>query len=244
MTPNLGAGGNAAIESAAALANALSKLPNHTPSLEQVRHALNSFYRKRNERANLTCDQANDLTRMEALSNLGNKLMAWYALPYLGDALVDLTCDAMVGAEILDALPAPAQSLTATMPWNTEAGVGKHESKLVRALWALPILLALYGASQTMGPTLGNLEFGVSGGGKIDLGNGVVVDLVSKYFGFEGFDAFISKYVTFFTPLIGNLDPIARLQSLGFGADLIAIQTIWFIEGVRRGNNFTAAHLL
>ncbi len=244
MTPNLGAGGNAAIESATALANALSKLPNHTLSLEQVRHALNEFYRKRYERANLTCDQANDLTRLEALSNLGSKPTVWYALPYLGDALVDLTCDFMVGAEILDALPAPAQSLTATMPWNTEAGVGKHENKLVRALWALPILLALYGASQTMGPTLENLEVVSSGGGTIALGYGVVVDLVSKYLGIESFDAFISKFVIFFTPSIGNFDPIGRLQWIGFSADLVAMQTIWFIEGVRRGNIFTAAHLL
>lgn len=244
MTPNLGAGGNAAIESAAALANALSKLPNHAPSLEEIRNALNAFYKKRQLRANVTCDTANSLTRLESLSSLGNKLMAWYALPYLGDIIVDLTTDTSIGAELLDALPPPPQSLTATMPWNPEAGVGKHESKLIRALWALPILLVLYGVSQTMGPCFSSIDFGASGDGKLDLGNGVMVGLVQEYFGEPGVDKILSGIIAVFTPLLSGLDPIARLQWYGFGADLVSIQTIWFIEGIRRGNIFTAAHML
>ncbi|PVH89546.1 BcBOA8 protein [Cadophora sp. DSE1049] len=187
MTPNLGAGGNAAIESAAALANSLANLPKHTLSLQEIRYALQTFYEKRNERANNTCDTANDLTRLEAMSNLGYKLTALYGVPALGDFLVDLTCDAMVGAELLTALPAPAQSLTATMPWDPNSGVGKHESKWRRALWGLPILMVLYAA---------------------------------------------------------NWDPVARMHGYAFLSDLVAIQTIWYIEGLRRGNLFTAAHLL
>jgi 2-polyprenyl-6-methoxyphenol hydroxylase-like FAD-dependent oxidoreductase len=52
MTPNLGAGGNAAIESAAALANSLSRMKDPNPSLDKVRAALEEFYAKRHERAN------------------------------------------------------------------------------------------------------------------------------------------------------------------------------------------------
>jgi len=47
MTPNLGAGANAAIESATALANSLSGLTTSKPSLEEVRNALTEFYTKR-----------------------------------------------------------------------------------------------------------------------------------------------------------------------------------------------------
>ncbi|KAH7419384.1 hypothetical protein BKA64DRAFT_751832 [Cadophora sp. MPI-SDFR-AT-0126] len=246
MTPNLGAGGNAAIESAAALANSLANLPKHTLSLQQIRYALKAFHDKRQERVNNTCDTANDLTRVEAMSNLGNKLTALYLLPALGDSLTDLTCDAMVGAEILDSLPAPVQSLTATMPWNPNSGLGKHENKWKRAAWALPILLALYAASRTMGITIENLTSGDSSGtaGQIDLGDGMVAPLVTKYFGNAGFDVFLTKYVTFFTPYIGDWDSIARLHGYGFLSDLVAFQTIWYIEGLRRGNFFTAAHFL
>ncbi|KAL5328898.1 hypothetical protein ACEPPN_002407 [Leptodophora sp. 'Broadleaf-Isolate-01'] len=244
MTPNLGAGGNAAIESAVALANSLATLPKHTLSLQEIQHALQAFYDKRHERVDKTCDTANDLTRLESLSSLGNKLMALHVIPVLGDFLIDLTCDAIVGAEMLNSLPAPVQSLEATMPWDPNSGVGKHESKWKRAIWGLPILLALYAASQTMGATIENLTFGESSGANTDLGRGIVAPLVVKYFGNADFDAFLSKYVAFFTPVIGDWSPITRLQAYGFFADLVSFQTIWYIEGLRRGNLFTAAHLL
>lgn len=76
--------------------------------------------------------------------------MDLYAIPALGDFLSDITYDSMVGAKLLEILPAPARSLTATMPWSLEAGVGNHEKKWVRALYAMPLLFILYGCSQTM----------------------------------------------------------------------------------------------
>ncbi|KAH6715559.1 hypothetical protein BKA61DRAFT_632219 [Leptodontidium sp. MPI-SDFR-AT-0119] len=75
MTPNLGAGGNAAIESSAALANHISRLPTK-PSQADIRKTLDAFYAKRNSRANLTCDVANKLTRIESLDTIGDKIMA------------------------------------------------------------------------------------------------------------------------------------------------------------------------
>jgi hypothetical protein len=37
------------------------------------------------------------------------------------------------------------------MPWNPESSIGKHETQLVRALYALPLLFIFYGAGQKMG---------------------------------------------------------------------------------------------
>jgi len=246
MTPNLGAGGNAAIESATALANSICQLGS-APTLSEIRECLHGYHKKRSPRANITCDSANQLTRIEALRTLPDKLMALYAIPALGDFLADITCDAMVGAELLESLPAPERSLAATMPWNPETGVGKKEKKWVRALYALPILAAVYGAQKTMGVTLAQvitlLKAG-SGDGKINLGDGLVVPLYKQYFGIKGLDAFVSVFVTFFTPIIGNFDPISRMHGLAFLGDLIPLQTIWLVEGVRRGNFTTVAHLL
>ncbi|KAF8855683.1 FAD/NAD(P)-binding domain-containing protein [Acephala macrosclerotiorum] len=248
VTPNAGAGGNAAIESAAALANSLSHLSkvtnNAKPSVEQIRKALLEFYDKRSVRANLIVKKANKLTRIESLATVKDRLLAYYLLPNLGDSLIDGSCDNITGAELLDFLPPPPRSLKATMPWNPNGGIGKNESKLLRALYALPLLFVLYGCHRTMGATLDALAVPRTTAGMLSLGPGLVVPIFRKYFGIVGIDNFIAKYVSIFTPAIGNFDIIGRLQGIAFLADLIPIQAIWMIEGIRRGNFGTAAHLL
>ena len=100
MTPNLGAGGNSAIESSAALANCLAKIAR--PGLAEIQAALQQFQEIRRPRANAICNAANLLTRVEAFATLPHKLAALYVIPMLGDFLTDVTCAAMVGAEKLD----------------------------------------------------------------------------------------------------------------------------------------------
>ncbi|TVY29863.1 Citreoviridin biosynthesis protein [Lachnellula hyalina] len=133
------------------------------------------------------------------------------------------------------------------MSQNPGVGVVKKEKKWVRALYALPLLAAVYGAHKTMGVTLDlllpMLRASIAGG-EIQLADGIVVPLYKKYFGIQGLDRFISAFVTFFTPIIGDFDPISRTQGVAFLGDLIPLQTIWLVEGVRRGNYLTAAHLL
>lgn len=248
VTPNAGAGGNAAIESAAALANSLSKLSklndNTRPSVEQIRKALLEFYEKRNVRANLIIEKANKLTRIEALATIKDRLLAYYLIPNLGDSLIDGSCDGMVGAELLDFLPPPPRSLKATMPWNPDIGIGMNESKLLRAIYALPLLFILYGCHRTMGATIDALVVPRTEAGTLSLGPRLIVPVFRKFFGIGGIDNFIAKYVSIFTPAIGNFDSIGRLQGIAFLADLIPIQAIWMIEGIRRGNFGTSAHLL
>ncbi|KAL3425892.1 FAD binding domain-containing protein [Phlyctema vagabunda] len=243
MTPNLGAGGNAAIESAAALANSLALVSE--PSQDEIKKALKSYYDKRHPRANAICDVANQLTRIEALDSLAEKFMALYAIPALGDFLADVTCDGMVGAELLDALPAPARAYTATMAWDPEAGVGKKEKKWIRALYALPLLAVVYAAQKTMTPTLAQfLPELRKVTGQLPLPNGDTVDVFGNFFGLKTVDKIMRLFVAVFTPAIGNLDAGSRTQAITFLGDLIPFQTIWMIEGIRRGNFTTAAHLL
>jgi hypothetical protein len=247
MTPNMGAGGNAAIESAAALANSISKLVDPNPSLRNVEEALSDFYAKRHMRANIVSKTANKLTRVEAFATLPDKIMGRYVIPALGDFLSDVTCDVMVGAELLDSLPPPPRSLKATMPWNLESGVGKHESKLVRAIYAMPILFTYYGCTQTMGQSLPKVLPSLKRAseiGELVLGNGTLTSLWTRFFGIKSLDNFIAIYVAAFTPSIGGLDSGSRMQMISFLGDLVPFQAIWMIEGIRRGNFVTAAHLL
>lgn len=244
MTPNLGAGGNAAIESAAALANHIFKLTSSNPPVEEIQKVFKDFHNKRKDRANSTCDTANDLTRIEALDNWVYKILAIHVIPAAGDFLTDLTTDALVGAELLESLPAPARSLTATMPWDPEAGIGKKEKKWVRALYALPLLAIVYGCHRTMGETVKNLVPLTAAPGLLNLGNGVVTTWATKFFGIAAVDKILSKYVALFTPAIGGFDVAGRMHAIAFLGDLIPLQTIWMIESIRRGNFLTASHLL
>jgi 2-polyprenyl-6-methoxyphenol hydroxylase-like FAD-dependent oxidoreductase len=114
MAPNLGAGINAAIESAAALANSISKLSRTNPPLDEICKVLNDYYTKRHSRVNSTCDTANQLTRIEALVNWPIKMLALHGITVLGDFLTGITVDYLVGAEILESLPVPERSLKKT----------------------------------------------------------------------------------------------------------------------------------
>jgi hypothetical protein len=51
-----------------------------------------------------------------------------------------MNSDMIIGAVQLDYLPVPERSLHGTMPFNPSQGLGKQESKLLRAVKALPFL--------------------------------------------------------------------------------------------------------
>jgi len=246
QTINFGAGANSAIESAASLTNSLSTLKS-TPSFEEVTNALQLFYEKRHMRANLVCDVSNEMTRLEAFATPLHKFAACYVIPASGDYFTDLTCDAMVGAEMINTLPAPSRSLKATMPWNTEVGVGKHEKIWIRMVRAMPLLFLLIVGKLTMGPVLIQLKPMLAAAvksGELDLGNGQTVPLLRSFFKVGFVDKVISTLVGVFTPTLQSIDQVSKLQVIAFGADLIPLQMIWLVESVRRGNFLTAVFFL
>ncbi|KFZ24305.1 hypothetical protein V502_01200 [Pseudogymnoascus sp. VKM F-4520 (FW-2644)] len=246
MTPNLGAGGNAAIESAAALANSLSRIRERTPSLATVQAALREFHLKRRHRAKYVCMAANALSRIEVLATLPEMVIANYGVP-LGDAMSDLTCEIMIGAEILEGLPPPARSLEGTMPWNSEMGLGKHENRFIRALYALPILLVLYWFSSMLHVTANAVATSLARAsqiGQISLGDGQVVPLWQRYFGLKSVDKFLSVYVALYTPAVGGFDIASQMQTITLLGDMIPIHAIWMIESSRRGNYFSTTNIL
>lgn len=246
MTPNMGAGGNAAIESAAVFANSLEKIANRTPTFETVKGALKDFHSTRNFRANSICDAANKLTRIEALATFPDMLMGLYIIPNLGDFLADVTCDALVGAETLHCVPEPEKALLATMPWDIKSGVGNHESLLKRAAYGLPLLAAAYGGRNTMGPIFAQMSPLLQASAKTGetiIGGGLT-SVVTKFYGVGWLDKLLATLVTAFTPSLAGVDAAHRSQMITFLADLAPLQAIMTIESLRRGNSFTAAHLL
>lgn len=89
MTPNLGAGGNAAIETAAALANELKKMVDTAekgkPSYEIIKAHLGNYQKLRDNRLTAVLKVANDLTRIQALATLKDKILAFWIIPNAGD---------------------------------------------------------------------------------------------------------------------------------------------------------------
>ncbi|KAJ4374627.1 hypothetical protein N0V86_007499 [Didymella sp. IMI 355093] len=81
MTPNMGAGGNAAMETAAALANELKKMVDTAkkgrPSYENIKAHLGNYQKLRNIRLTAILEAANGLTRIHALATLKEKLFAF-----------------------------------------------------------------------------------------------------------------------------------------------------------------------
>lgn len=234
------------MEGAAKLANQISKLRPASP-MADIQRVLKGYYSERKTRMDVICDTANDLTRIEALSDFSHKLMGLTLLPNLGTFIVDVTTDMIVGADKVDALPIPPRALTATMPWDPTKGVGKQEKKWQRALWALPLLLVLYGSKKTLLDSLSQLQPALDAAieaGKLTLENGETFSLASRFVGIASIDRFLKPFVAFFAPVLGNMDPAGRMQTIALLADLVPLQGIWMVEGIRRGNFLTSAHLL
>lgn len=144
MTPNLGAGGNSAIESVGVLANLLNRLnissEKSSVSLPALRNLLEQFQEQRAERINKVMEMANDLTRLHAVKGKKEYFISHYVLPNAGDFMAEIYADFMIGSPLLEYLPPPERSLKATMPFNSEHGWGTEENKLSRAKIALPLL--------------------------------------------------------------------------------------------------------
>lgn len=243
MTANLGGGGNCAIESAAALANAISVLPRDSPSLDAISTTLHQFFQQRHARANAICDISNDMSRKEAPASKLTLNFVRFMFNIIDDLVIEKTCSAIVGGELLDFLPSPDIDKLATMPFNQDAGAGKSENRWSRVLWALPLLGMLYGCHLTMGVSIMRLSMTRSAT-SMNLGHGMETGLWTRYFGLAGLDKIIGLYVAFFTPGIGGFDKVGRLQMIAFLADIVPVQIVWMIEANRRGNRLTVASLM
>ncbi|KAK4210230.1 hypothetical protein QBC37DRAFT_322572 [Rhypophila decipiens] len=153
MTPNIGQGGNWAIESAAALTNELHALMKSTssPTLAQLQTALKAYEESRHARTKEVVSAAGLATRVEAFANPLLRLFAMYVAPNAGDILVDMHCEAVCDAPRLDFLPLPRRCLQEGTIFHSQAAqlaaaasksrmTPKKETPALRALYALPIL--------------------------------------------------------------------------------------------------------
>lgn len=108
MTPNLGAGGNCGIESAAAFANAVVYIRDQSkgqrPSMALVEQALKGYQKGREVRAGMMVKSAGEVTRMQAGDGLYHRFAAWVVRLYPGDFIADYLTEYFSGATMLVSL--------------------------------------------------------------------------------------------------------------------------------------------
>jgi hypothetical protein len=105
MTPNIGAGGNAGIESAAALANAVMWIKNNSngqrPSTALIEEALQKYQKQRETRASKMVSSAGEITRMQAGKTLYHRVVAKIVRLYPGDFIADYLSEYFSGSAML-----------------------------------------------------------------------------------------------------------------------------------------------
>ncbi|KAL2165007.1 hypothetical protein VTH06DRAFT_303 [Thermothelomyces fergusii] len=245
--PNLGVGANAAIESAAALANGIKRLADQCragggslPTNGDVEAVLAQYHKTRFVRAEAGVDSSAFLARSHNMQGLGRRLFVHFILPHTTEFITELMGSAMIGAVKLDYLPLPMASLTGMTPFNPTQGDGLRESRLKRALFALPLLALAFVASWVMNPeAAGPWAAALRDSGVFKLPSGDAVPILRSFYRLPAFDDFIALVNTFFFPSVYGTDPLSRRQVLSFLTDGTVLLTIWIFESTRRANFVT-----
>ncbi|CAD0111535.1 unnamed protein product [Aureobasidium uvarum] len=232
----VGFGGNAAIESAAALANSIKQLSDRSngqrPTQEHIVACLEDYQKSREVRAAAAIEASNFLTNVQALATWGHALFARYGLNVLGDFLENLTSDMSVGATKIDYLPPPEASLSGHMPFNPKQGQGNKENLLVRALLALPFLVIFAYAYRIVNSTL------IAGAGDVSNPAGHYTALSSSSltesilsFGRQSNSSATLNDV--YMSASANLDPAAGIRTASYLVYFGVVLTIWSLEAIR-----------
>lgn len=244
MTPNAGLGGNAALESAAALANSIKALIDSCktrPTLEEVKQSLKEYELSRYNRSSELMKAANSVTRLQALRGVLERFTVFFIFPNAGDALSDMMSDWLIGATKIDYLPHPERSLKGTMPFNPDQGVGKKESITFRLLRAIPFLALSAFALKFMTAGSGLNEIGgMLMEGRITWAENVFA-LPGTFYHIGWLDNKFRPLTIMFASSNFAIDPTGWWQMFSFITDLGILYSILLIESTRRSNNLTFA---
>jgi 2-polyprenyl-6-methoxyphenol hydroxylase-like FAD-dependent oxidoreductase len=244
MTPNTGAGGNAAIESAAALANVLKDMKDSCethPSLSEVRSYLNKYQESREARTTVIMKTANKMTRVQALESLADRILAFLIMPNMGEYALNLGSSVVIGAESLSFLPPPERSLKGTMPFNRALGIDKQESRLRRAYFGLPFLalsVIAFGRIMPTEPALNWAENAIRAQ-KISWDSGSVA--FQDFYSIGLLNALSRNLVVFFSPWLLGFDSAGCWQTWSFLIEYGVLYAVLLVESNRRANAMTVS---
>lgn len=162
-------------------------------------------------------------------------------------SITDLQSDMIIGAVKLDYLPIPERSLHGTMPYNPSQGLGQKESKVWRAVKALPFLTFTAGAVHFMlgiclphaMERIGDI---LKNGVQNQVGEAVHVKAVQKFYGVNFLDSRFAPLAACFASF-QFADLVSSWQGLTFLTDAGIVYSILLIESARRANLMTLSYL-
>ncbi|KAF2418752.1 FAD/NAD(P)-binding domain-containing protein [Tothia fuscella] len=247
MTPNIGTGGNAGIESAAALANVIKLISDQSKgkllTREAVEKSLKSYQNRRMKRANFMVKGAGEITRMQAGKTASHRFSAMMARVMPGDFVANFLSDYFCDSVMLDYLPPPKASLEVLQPFNSSQGASQKEKRMQRAFLALPFLGIFFFIKTILAPATVIPFMMPFFHAKQIIWEGGSAPIRTQFYGIKQIDDLWAPFNTFFTPTIYGYDPISRAQTMTFLTDLGVIVAIWAFESVRRANILTFARL-
>ncbi|KAJ6010818.1 hypothetical protein N7451_002230 [Penicillium sp. IBT 35674x] len=246
MTPNMGQGGNSAIESAASLANHITQLVRNSSNgevpLEDIGKCLNDFQAARQPRTKDVCTKANSLTRLEACATLKDRLMALHVLPHMKSYLINRLSKSFAGAERLEYIPLGPRASNCTMPLHIKSEISEKDKEPLwrRAIFTTPLIGCAMAANSLMGSAKeGFLPHLISilRQGAWKSSNGETVSLTRSLYSVPFLDRIFSPLITCFLPSISGSDAVSRSQMISFLADCGPVYTIWLLESYRQGKS-------
>jgi hypothetical protein len=244
MTPNIGQGGNSAIEAAATLANHLAKLLQRSSpcQTEDIHHCTQAWQASRRERVDKICRSAYNLTRLEAIKSPKDGLV-YHLVPYMKTAMLDRTSATLVKSPKLDCAPETTKSLQCSMRYETDNPTSVVKDSLwERALWSMPFVGCFAIASATMGAIITKTRpsmtpFFVQGTWTSSIGE--VIDMRKAVFHIPFLDNLLRPMITCFLPSISGSDPRSRAQMISFLVDVGAVYGAWLLESYRNVNGWS-----
>ena len=229
------------MESAALLSNYLFQFKNQEDhSYSAINSCLQAWQRARQLRANVICENDNQLTRTEAFESPKDKFKATYLLPWMQGLLLNKISMGLIGAEKLDFLPLPARSTQGTMSFI------RQYDRLSEPIWkrALSIssLLACYKiGSVAMDSTVAHFRpflRSVLEEGAWSSKTGESVVLARPVYHVPFLDNIRRPLITCFLLSITGTDPLSRAQMLSFMVDIGPVYGIWLLESSRRAHSW------
>ncbi|KAJ5425759.1 hypothetical protein N7465_000829 [Penicillium sp. CMV-2018d] len=247
MTPNLGAGASASIESAAALLNSIKAMLDHSPeegpTQTQIRECFAQYQKSRVVRATAIVDASSMTTRLQSLKGWFEFLFVRLGMPIMGSFAADMASEIWVGATMLENLAPPKASLRGTLPFNPTQGQGQRESKLKRALLGLPFLaLLLVAKTATDAKYASALRGHIWESGDMTSAMGSV-PLLQRFYSMKGVgDLWSLRYMNYL-PDFYETNYESLSQAVSSSIDVGIVMSIWSFESIRRANALTVAQI-
>lgn len=215
------------------------------PTLNQIQSALvDNYQNSRAARVSEYIKAVNGHTALLCKANLPVKIMQEYLLPLIPpDSGLDFFNNIEVGADMLDFMPPPRATLTSTMPYNKEVGIGLAESPLRRAMFALPLIGLFALAATKLDPSNAVPEFiSIIESGKINWDSGVQA-VFNSFYGVKPLDELAQVTTTFFAGWTLGFDQPGSWQVTTPLADFGTLYAMMLIEYSRGANDLTFAEL-